>query len=146
MESGIRFSINIFLFCSQQMFVCVCTLCKHWHVYTGRSHFILDPFGFQGILNVDFIWSAIWIELYPDRSLVFLHLISDALVRMKIEIVFFMQLAIFPFLGRYGISIPIPYFIWMCFSETFSTETEQNLKWGLSALLLWVTWNRGKLI
>lgn len=46
---------GIFYLQSTDVYICVCILCKYWHIYTGSSCFVLDPFGFQGILNVNFI-------------------------------------------------------------------------------------------
>lgn len=54
-KEGYIFPLTYFSLQSTDVYICICILCKHWHVYTGRSCFILDPFGFQGILNVNFI-------------------------------------------------------------------------------------------
>lgn len=139
MERGIHFSINIFSLQSTDVYICICILCKHWHIYTGRSCFILDPFGFQGILNVNFIEALAefcffsMVEVQKWQWYFYSFLKSACMYENCDAIVCFMKscscvlciFAIFPFIGSSGIPTPIPYFILLSFSVTFSTETAE---------------------
>lgn len=137
-KEGYIFPLTYFSLQSTDVYICICILCKHWHVYTGRSCFILDPFGFQGILNVNFIealaefcFSMVEVQKLQWNFYTFLR--SACMYENCDAIVCFMKscsyvlciFAISPFIGTSGIPIPIPYFILLSFSETFSTETAE---------------------
>lgn len=153
MERGIRFfPLTYFYLPSTDVYICVCILCKRWHVYTGRSCFILDPFGFsREVLNVNFIealaeriscllrWQTGIFTPYLKCACMYEN--CDAIVfffSSHAAVFFAFILCYVPLYRKLWHSYPHSVFCFT-FSETLSTETEQILRWGLSALLLLVT-------
>lgn len=116
---------DIFLLAvSRCLYFCM-YLVQDWHVYTGSSCFVLDPFGFQGILNVNFI----------EKFFFFLLAVGMQNWRTCIFTLSLMRLCVWklwrdccvlciicydcPHLWSSGILVPIPCFILWNFSATF---------------------------